>query len=145
MLEKSWNVAIQRIFVLPLATHRYLIEPVSNQKHARTMMNMRFLSFIQSIRNSKKLCLRNLLRSIEYDTRSVTGNNLRRLMLESGMFEIRNLRPKDAEITYFGVPKSEEYRVEFIKELIEVKNNEMEVVGFDDKELDDILSYLCVS
>ena len=145
MLEKSWNVAIRRIFALPLTTHRYLIEPISNQKHARTMMNMRFLSFIQSIRNSKKFCLRNLLRSVEHDTRSVTGNNLRRLMLESGTFDIRNLRPKDAEIGYFCVPEKEEYRIEFIKELIEVKNNELEVIGFDNQELDDILSYLCVS
>ena len=128
-----------------MTTHRYLIEPVSDQKHARTMMNKRFLCFIQSIRNSKKFCLRYLLRSIEYDTRSVTGNNLRKLMLESGTFDIRKLKPKDAEANYFDVPEREEYRVEFIKELIEVKNNEMEVAGFDNHELDDILSYLCVS
>ena len=121
-----------------MTTHRYLIEPVSDQKHARTMMNKRFLCFIQSIRNSKKFCLRYLLRSIEYDTRSVTGNNLRELMLESGTFDIRKLKPKD-------VPEREEYRVEFIKELIEVKNNEIEVAGFDNQQLDDILSYLCVS
>ena len=66
-------------------------------------------------------------------------------MLESGTFDIRNLRPKDAETSYFCVPEKEEYRIEFIKELIEVKNNELEVIGFDNQELDDILSYLCVS
>ena len=66
-------------------------------------------------------------------------------MLESGTFDIRNLRPKDAEISYFCVPEKKEYRIEFIKELIEVKNNELEVIGFDNQELDDILSYLCVS
>ena len=66
-------------------------------------------------------------------------------MLEARTFDIRNMKPKDAEVSYLGVPESEEYRIEFIKELIEVKNNEMEVVGFDIQELDDILSYLCVS
>ena len=55
------------------------------------------------------------------------------------------MRPNDAEITYFGVPENEEYRIEFIKELIEVKNNEMEVAGFNNQELEDILTYLCVS
>ena len=46
---------------------------------------------------------------------------------------------------YTCVPENEEYRIEFIKELIDVKNNEMEVVGFDNEELEDILTYLCVS
>ena len=65
-------------------------------------------------------------------------------MLEARTFDIRNMKLKDAEVSYFGVPESEEYRIEFIKELIEVKNNEMEVVGFDIQELDNILSYLWV-
>ena len=66
-------------------------------------------------------------------------------MLEARTFDIRNMKLKDVEVSYFGVPESVEYRIEFIMELIEVKNNEMEVVGFDIQELDDILSYLCVS
>ena len=121
MLEKSWNVAIRRIFGLPRTTHRYLIEPVSDQNHVRKMMSKRFLSFIQSIRKSKKLCLKNLLNTIEYDTRSVTGHNLRTLMLQSKSNDIKNLGPEHAENDYIEVPVGEEYRIEFIKELIEVK------------------------
>ena len=82
---------------------------------------------------------------IEYDTRSVTGNNLRTLMLAAGTDNIKTLVSKHAEIDYFAVPVGEEYRVDFIKELIEVKNNTMEVDGFENEELDEILSFLCVS
>ena len=145
MLEKSWNVAIRKIFGLPRTTHRYLIEPVSNQKHARKMMNMRFLSFMQSVRKSKKTCLKNLIKVIEYDTRSVTGHNLRTLMLNSSTDNIKNLMPKHADNDYFEVPEGEEYRIEFIKELIEVKNNTYKVDGFSNEELDDILCFLCTS
>ena len=145
MLEKSWNVAIRKIFGLPRTTNRYLIEPVSNQKHARKMMNMRFLNFMQSVRKSKKTCLKNLVKVIEHDTRSVTGHNLRTLMLNSSTDNIKNLMPKDADNDYFEVPEGEEYRIEFIKELIEVKNNTFKVDGFNNEELDDILCFLCTS
>ena len=33
----------------------------------------------------------------------------------------------------------------FIKELIEVRHDAVEVIGFTDEELEEILSYLCVS
>ena len=145
MLEKSWNVAIRRIFGLPRTTHRYLIEPVSDQNHARKMMNMRFLSFIQSVRRSKKICVKNLLKMVEHDTRSVTGHNLRTLMLNSRTDNIKKLVPRHADYDYFEVPDGQEYRIEFIKELIEVKNNIYEVDGFNNEELDDILCFLCTS
>ena len=64
-LEKTWYVSLRRMFGLPFATHCYLIEPVSNQKHAKTPKTKKFLNFIQSIRNSKKSSLRNLLKEIE--------------------------------------------------------------------------------
>ena len=43
------------------------------------------------------------------------------------------------------MPINEEYRVAFIKEMIDVKNNQLEVQGFTDDEIDDILQHLCVS
>ena len=145
MLEKSWNVAIRRMFSLPVNTHRYLIEPISRMEHASTLLNKRFLSFVQSIRGSKKVCLRDLLRVVEHDTRSVTGHNLRTLMLKSNVNDIRALRPEHAVRNYKEVPLDEEYRIAFIKELIEVRHDAVEVDGFTDEELEEILSYLCVS
>ena len=145
MLEKSWNVAIRRMFSLPVNTHRYLIEPISCMDHAITLIYRRFLSFIQSIRSSKKLCLRELLKVVEYDTRSVTGHNLRTLMLRENVHDIKGLRSEHVSRCYKEVPSNEEYRIAFIKELIEVRNDAVEVEGFDAEELEEILSYLCVS
>ena len=43
------------------------------------------------------------------------------------------------------IPECEEFRVGFIKEIIDVKNNNLEVEGFAADELEDILQHLCVS
>ena len=142
--EKSWNIAFRRMFGLPMETHCYLVEPVSEQTHARTLMAKRFLNFVQAIRTSKKSSLRNLLKVIESDCRSVTGYNLRSILLKSSADSIQQLKPH-LTAKYRDIPEGEEFRVGFIKEIIDVKNNKLEVTGFTADELEDILQHLCVS
>ena len=45
MLENSWNTAVRLMFDLPLQTHRYLIEPVSEVTHLKFVLIERFLEF----------------------------------------------------------------------------------------------------
>ena len=144
-LEKSWNVAIRRVFNLPRESHCYLIEGVSDDPHVRTVLTRRFLSFIQSIRSSKKTALREVLRVVEYDTRSVTGRNLRNILLKTNQDDVRNLKPSDYRAKYRDIPVNEDYRVGLIKEIVEIKNQQLEVDGFNDDELDYILHHVCVS
>ena len=108
-------------------------------------MARRFLSFIQSIRASKKQALRNLLRVVEFDTRSATGMNLRTILLETSVLDVSSLKPVDVTTKYRDMPMNEEYRVDFIKEMTDVKNNQLEVHGFTDDEIYDILQHICVS
>ena len=37
-LENSWNVFIRKIYDLPMTTHRYFIEPVSQQLHLKKLL-----------------------------------------------------------------------------------------------------------
>ena len=133
------------MFNLPRETHCYLIEAISNQDHVRTLLARRFLSFVQAMRTSKKTVLRNLLRVVEFDTQSVTGRNLRSILLQTDVQDVRNLRPDDVKGKYRDVPRNEKYRVAFIDEIIDVQNNQLEVNGFHDDELEEILQHLCVS
>ena len=144
-LERSWNVAFRRMYNLPWETHCYLVEPVSEKPHARTLMARRFLNFVLTIRNSKKVALKSLLRAVEFDTRSVTGHNLRSILLQSNIQNLHQLKPCHVTTKYRVIPEEEEFRVGFIKEIIEVRNDSLEVVGFTKEELDDILQHLCVS
>ena len=104
-----------------------------------------FLTFVQAIRRSKKCAIRSLLRVIQYDTMSVTGNNLRGILLKTEVGDIKQLKSSDVIIKYRETPASEQFRVGFIKEIIEVKNNNFEVKDFSAEEIDDILQHLCVS
>ena len=110
----------------------------------RSIIASRFLSFIASIRKSKKESLRNLLRTIEYDTRSVTGRNLRRLLLESGENNVQNLLPKHGIRVFKETPQTEQYRAEFICDFIELREN---LTGTDLSlnEIENMLSFLCIS
>ena len=144
-LEKSWNVAMRRTFNLPRNTHCYLIEDVSEELHVRKVLTRRFLSFIISVRTSKKKALREMLRVVEYDTRTVTGRNLRNILLRTNQDDVRQLKPSDYIAKYRDIPTEEEYRVAVVKEIVEIKNHQLEVEGFTDYELDCILHHVCVS
>ena len=82
---------------------------------------------------------------ILWDTRSVTGSNLRSILLKTSVCDIVRLRPGDVKYCYRDVPREELYRVGFIKELVDIQNNQAEVAGFSDEEIGTILQYLCVS
>ena len=144
-LEKSWNVCVRKMFNLPWGTHRYLIEPVSNELHVRTILAKRFVNFISSIRHSSKNVLRDFLKYVEYDTMSVTGRNLRNISLETNINDIRMLIARDVKLKYNDIPKQEEYRVNVIKEIVDIRNGQLDLEGFDMEELDQILQYVCCS
>ena len=90
MLENSWNVAVRNMFRLPYDTHRNLIEPVSNTTHIRQVLVKRFLTFIARVKQSNKLKLGHILKNIEYDTRSISGKNLRNILLKTSKKDIHD-------------------------------------------------------
>ena len=66
-------------------------------------------------------------------------------MLQTEVQDVRNLKPSDVKTKYRVLPENEKYRVGFIKEIVDVRNNQLVVEGFDDDELETILQHLCVS
>ena len=51
-LEKTYNKAIRIMWNIPLETHRYLIEPISNQSHLKFTLIQRFLGFKGQVERS---------------------------------------------------------------------------------------------
>ena len=68
------------MFDLPVETHRYIIEPLSQTRHLKTVIIERFLSFIEQIETSMKNVPKQLLSFIQKDVRSTTGSNLRNIL-----------------------------------------------------------------
>ena len=88
-----------------------------------------------------------LYNSIRYDCRSITGNNLRNIMLLLNVNNIDSINPNSLkEIKYHKASNNEErYRINMVKELIEVKRHNLQVSDFNTSEIDEILDYLCIT
>ena len=145
-LENSWNVSIRLTYDLPFQTHRYLIEPISEHIHLKKILIRRFLSFIQQIKHSKKNIPKQLLNIIQHDTRSVTGSNIRKILLLTGKDDISNVSKYDIDnIVYAEISDENKWRVDLIKEITDVKYNQLNIEGFSVEECNEILEYACIS
>ena len=142
-LEGTYNRSIKFMFDLPLATHRYFIEPLTGLPHVRRILASRFLKFINMIRSSDKKAVVELLDLVQSDVRTTTGHNLRSIMLEAGRHHIGELVAGNVDIKYHEVSEDEAWRVDFLKEIVEIKHGELEASGFTTEELLEIEEFLC--
>ena len=134
------------MYDLPLRTHRYLLEPVTNVSHVKLLLAKQFLGFIKQIEKSPKKLPKELLQMVKFDVRSTTGYNLRRLMLLLKKRNIENLSKEDYRlIEYNKIEAKDVWKVPFIREITDRKFNQLEVEGFTYEELEEILDFLCTS
>ena len=83
---------------------------------------------------------------IKYDTRSTTGSNLRNIMLLLGKVNIDDIKIRDIDnFEYAAVLLDDKWKVDMVKEIIEIRADQLNVENFSDEELDEILEYLCTS
>ena len=146
MLENTWNVSVRRMFELPYATHRYLVEPVSGHLHLKKILIKRFLSFIRQIRKSEKILPKQLLNVIQNDTRSITGSNIRKILLLTKKVKLEEISDKDVEeIETDAIQEEDMWRVDLIKEINDIKFGHLHIDGFSEEECETILNFACTS
>ena len=104
------------------------------------------MSFLNQIEASKKVVPKNLLKTIRFDTRSVTGKNIRMITLFMGRDMFSNVNKDDiSRLSYFPIDENETWRVSLISEIIESNEKNLEVPGFNADELSEILNHACIS
>ena len=103
------------------------------------------MSFIQSVGNSSKCVMRKVLAMITYDVGSVTGYNLREIMLCKGLQCIDQLHPDMRQNPYQHIPLGCEDNVRLVEELLLVKQGEYQIPGFDENTSDQMLTDICRS
>ena len=145
-IESSFNRSVKVMFGLPLESHRYLIEPLTGMMHIKKVLLSRYLGFIDKIKCSNKKAVKILMETAKKDVRSVTGHNLRQIMILLGETSVEAVEKNDInEIEYFPTSKEESLKIDIIKDIIEVKSRTVEIDNFEEDELDNILTYLCTS
>ena len=142
-LESTYNRSIKIMLDLPWATHRYFMEPLTGLPHVSKILVQRYLSFISKIEKSSKTALRKLLSIVRSDVRTTTGFNLRKIMLQSGKNSIDDVGPGKVHLDYHTVPEDQAWRIQYVKELIDVKFDKLTVPEMTKTELDKILELMC--
>ena len=130
---------------LPFATHRYMIEPVTNTRHMKIKLLRDYLSFIERIKKSKKPVLKQLYDLAKSDVRTTTGSNLRNILLLTDLNDVDDLHPCLVNsLQYHMVEDKEQWRVNMVKELIDIKQGVTDLTDvWSTKELETILTLLC--
>ena len=120
--ESSYNRSIKIYADLPLQTHRNLIEPVSALPHMKVKVIRNYLNFIETIRSSEKSIVRLLYAICSKDCRTVTGKNLRNILLLTTMTDIDHLSSSSAEgIVYKELSCNELWKVNLIHEILDMR------------------------
>ena len=141
-LEASWNRSIKIVHKLPWQTHRRLMTPISEKTHMKILIMTRMMGFVKKLEMSKKQVLRQLIRLTMTNTQSVTGRNLRGILLLTPKSRVEDLDEDDVKnIQYHRLDDTEEWRVVTIKEVLEMQSGERELPeDWSWPELEDLLS-----
>ena len=146
MVENSWNVSFRSMYNLPLQTHRYLVEPISNATHIQSQLYKRFLGFVSRLEKCNKSVIRTLFSSVGKDTNSTTGYNLRKLLLKTDKYNKEDINSDILKyLLYKTIPGAEIWRISLITELLEWKYENASLNNFTQIELQNILNNVCTS
>ena len=108
MVENTWNVSFRKMYCLPRNTRKFLVEPVSQSIHIKKLFIKHFLTFVDKIKSSKKVALKNVFRIVKNDCRSVTGSNLRNIMLLVDKTKIEDLCEDNYnKVSYHEIPQGQ--------------------------------------
>ena len=98
------------------------------------------------ILKSRKIVPKHILKYVKHDVKSVTGSNLRNILLLTDRDTIEEISKHDVKgLKYHEVSNDNIWKIGFIKEIIEIKNNQASLNDFSKEELNDILANLCTS
>ena len=146
MLENSWNTSFRIMYNLPYSTHRFFVQPVSGKTHIKRVLLERFLGFLTQIRNSRKKLPSKLFGVVCRDTGSITGSNLRKIMLLQGKHTIEEISVTElSSFEYHPVEPGDQWKIGLVRELLEIREENFVVENLRTDEVEDILEYLCTS
>ena len=141
----TYNRSVKVMADLPFSTHRYLIEPITEQPHMSITLIRTYIKFILSIKNSTKPVLRQLYCIAKNDVRTTTGANLRNILLKTTLLNVDDLQPSTVQqIRYKAIKYEDMWRIPIIQEALDMKYGDINPPdGWTTEELNDILEFAC--
>ena len=102
---------------------------------------------MEKLKCSNKPVLRQLFSVCKDDVRTITGANLRNIMLQCGENSVDCLNPASASsIQYHQITEEDMWRINLLTEVIPMRHQDIDIiVGWTNEELDSIISFVCSS
>ena len=129
-LYSTWNRVIQTTYGLPFDTHRFILKELSGRPPLQEILQKRFSKFCQQIENSKRPEVIHLFHKQKYDTRSTFGRNYRSVFISQ------------PELVDYITPDNEKWKINVIKELIDVRDGRATVSNIPAEDAKSILMRL---
>ena len=121
---------------------RLASEPIIGTRHMKIKILKNYLSFIKQVRKSPKHVLRQLYGLASDDVRTVTGQNLRNILLLTKKLHVDQLEP--SLVNTLEYHKEEERDVNLVKEILDLQHGDLVLPdGWSDDELDTMLNLAC--
>ena len=119
--------------------------PILKKTHMKTLMMTRMMRFVEKLRSSEKPVLRQMIRLTMNNAQSVTGRNLRGIMLLTSKSRVKDLTIEDVRnIKYHDLDDTEKWRIVTINEVLEIKSGDRELpVNLSRRDLEDLLNLAC--
>ena len=116
----SWSVSTRHMWDVPRDIHRHMVEELGGQ-HAQSMLIVRYVKFLQSMKKSSKLAVQFLLEKVANDLRTVTGRNIRYILEKTeyrkDIFKVKVGWLKK-NLNFCEIPENEKWRVNFVEEIV---------------------------
>ena len=130
------------------------MEELSGGHLAKKLIYKRYIKFITSLVDSDRPMLRALFQLVRHDVQSVTGSNLHKILLDTGVNVVPGVRTS-SNISWYnvygGIPNGKEWIIPMLTDLIEVRDNRWEV-NFDSEtdgltkdDIDVMINDICSS
>ena len=111
--------------------------------YVRRSLVRRFLSFLKMIKKCDKPAIMQLLDVVKSDVRLTTGHNIRHIMLQAGLETPDELLSRHVDVSYHEIVGADRWRVDLLKEVVDVIVGDMDLLGFEKEELKEIRDYIC--
>ena len=145
MVENTYNSSVRIMCNLPRETHRFFIEPLTDTKHLKSILIKRFLSFIEQVERSTKVIPKQIMKLVKNNSLSVTGSNLRNIMLLLEKDTIDEISITDVDNIVYSVASEENmWKINCVKELLDVLHGDKTLDNFSRKEVQAMVGELCV-
>ena len=139
----SWNVTVRNVFKLPRKTHRYFIEPVSGQTHPKTMLCTRQVKFLETLLTCSKGSVRYLASIKRNDRRSLLGPTVSKIAKDLNIVRDSLVSSNAKNMSYFLPPDGDKWKIPFLSELLDVRNDKSAVPGFEPTEIESMINEIC--